>query len=1095
MKNINKFKKCALTLALSSALITEGVLAGINFSRFSNVYAYTPSTITISNSNFTSTSGSTYPYTPSSWSKADGSISSTNTKAGVINVDSTIYSEHYKDYGLSLTTNPLKPLNISDSQILMINSQDVATRYGFASSSFTLSKNSYYIISVDMKTDNSSSFGSLYLKSSDSKIDSSFSCKQTSSNWLTYKFFVQTNELSDETVTLECWLGSKTLSMSTGAVFFDNVSAYSYSNEGFNQEKANLTYSDDTSTFIDLSSTKITDTAITIKNANFDSGLENWTAIYNTNSDAHNSTFGTVNVGENEYNSSITGISTCPQTNGKYLNSNALYINNKYACGAGVKSSDMTFSRQTAYMVTLYAKSGTFTSGGVNISIVPTDTTISAVTFENVTCQDSSSNSLTNGWQKYTFFVIGSPFGDTTAHLEFWVGSSSSETKGYCFFDDVELEKVTYNQYTSASTSTTVKKISMSTTKDSANIVNGAFNYGDTSGETDYPLQPASWTANNKSDYSGIISTNKTHYEANKSKYGDLSWDAIGYTPLQQDYSDSADNNLLMIRNYDKSYQSYTSSSYSLSASSYYKVSVMVRTALTSGSAYITLDGGDSTIIQNINNIQSNSGWSTYTTYIKTGLSSRNISIILGLGKSNVSAYGYAFFDNAIVETSTADTYNAITNSSTFVNKVDLSTEDFSAYGDKVGDYYTPSNWTGTLVNSLTTGESTVNAGVSTNGTTNELNISSTNDVYYTYKSKLNYTIDSSKYYTLTVTLKTSAMRQDSSNQKTDSNGDVIPYGAYLSLSNSTSVFKGITKEEYTDYVFYIGNSNIGTTTLTIALGASDALTSGTVTVKEVKLVESTSTDFNKATTEINSENPPETELSIGTVSTSDSSSSSDSTSTALNSSFDWVLIPTIITALAIVIAVVGAFIRHTKFKKISFKQKSEYDRRVTLHPEVARREAEEKRKDALNKLNSQINEIEKQMAEFEKDYKEKRNKSKNDFEKEVNFRNYAKKRTKLAKMQEKLQSQKEEISSDAYLTKQEGIIIKNYEKEHSNDKPNNENTVSTDKEQKDNSVEKEQENNLTQPTENVDAKSATDVEIKPTDIKPNSDSNNKDSK
>ena len=107
------------------------------------------------NGTFGTTTGSTYPLTPSTWTGAPGSSSSSsstatpsgsdNLIAGVISVDPDVYSANRRTYGN--VGNPSKPEGAEDDNILMVYNT-VPTDYKYTSYSITLDPSSYYRLSV-----------------------------------------------------------------------------------------------------------------------------------------------------------------------------------------------------------------------------------------------------------------------------------------------------------------------------------------------------------------------------------------------------------------------------------------------------------------------------------------------------------------------------------------------------------------------------------------------------------------------------------------------------------------------------------------------------------------------------------------------------------------------------------------------------------------------------------------------------------------------------------------------------------------------------------------------------------------------------------
>ncbi len=197
-----------------------------------------------------------------------------------------------------------------------------------------------------------------------------------------------------------------------------------------------------------------------------------------------------------------------------------------------------------------------------------------------------------------------------------------------------------------------------------------------------YPKSPSSWTKSPTGDQSsatdgysfvvsdivgGIISLDSETYEANKSNWNNLAIFPKNTEGLSEDYT--ADDDVLMLYNKVKAYQTYTSTATSATANSYYKLSVDVRThAIDGKGATISLyDAANShdVILATFTGVISNDTWTRYTFYFKTKTTSSSLALKLSLGNDEIGKIkgesvtsGYAFFDNVQMTAITADTDN-----------------------------------------------------------------------------------------------------------------------------------------------------------------------------------------------------------------------------------------------------------------------------------------------------------------------------------------------------------------------------------------------------------------------------------------------------
>lgn len=214
-------------------------------------------------------------------------------------------------------------------------------------------------------------------------------------------------------------------------------------------------------------------------------------------------------------------------------------------------------------------------------------------------------------------------------------------------------------------------------------INNGDFKVIDTGVKT-YPRAVTSWTGAKMYSSSsfrddvtaGVISLERDLYYANKSKWKDGGNELYDKLNAGGRYDGDADEikNALMVympkedkdadgnKIYGPTAYGYTSASFSLDKSSYYKLSVDVLTYDIGGNGTIE-DGSkpgariyvSSNTYAEFEAIDTKGEWKTYELFIETSASSTSLTLLLGLGKYN-SYYskglttGYAFFDNVSLE-------------------------------------------------------------------------------------------------------------------------------------------------------------------------------------------------------------------------------------------------------------------------------------------------------------------------------------------------------------------------------------------------------------------------------------------------------------
>lgn len=154
---------------------------------------------------------------------------------------------------------------------------------------------------------------------------------------------------------------------------------------------------------------------------------------------------------------------------------------------------------------------------------------------------------------------------------------------------------------------------------------------------------------------------------------------------------------------------------------------------------------------------------------------------------------------------------------------------------------------------------------------------------------------------------------------------------------------------------------------------------------------------------------------------TSDDTTTDEDTTTS-NNNFNWLIIPSLITGLAIVIAVVGSILRKIKIKKVERKKKETYDRKSSLNVDAIKLKARKQRDDEILEVKSTIDKFQKELDNLEQLHKQKvlnlREKDKGQVSKETDkeFKVFAQKRTVIVEKIDSLNKQIENLSTPEYL-------------------------------------------------------------------------------
>lgn len=1035
---------CSTLLALSAfSFCTPAIYAP------ANVHASQSSPfsiISIENSEFNSTSTSSYPQEANNWTKI---TANSGIKAGVINLSDTRFGSSYEDYGL-FKTNDLV-IDGDSTNVYMMNAMENQAIYGIQSDSITLDAGSNYVFSFKVRTSiqilkngtgkKINNSASAYLMIDNKQVMSKVDIN-TNGDWTTYYFFVRTSFEKSSSANIQLYLGSKE-SAKSGAVLFDKITCIKctdsyYANKNTitsNKCKAidankNLEYVSSTSLFDTSYNSKVNVTSEVLNDSSF-ADESKWTKTsYNASSIIHS---GIINS-EDNYIDSFT--ITSPGLNNIATDNHvlAMSINQDDDKTASVvyTSESFTLKRYTNYMFQFYVKTSNTAGEGLHASIVPTDTNLSAIKLSSIT---SSENVITNDWTKCTIYVQGNAFKDIEAKLEFGLGSVKDKTtaSGLAFVDDISVYKVSYESYTNAETSSTIAKgtlTSSSNTSSDSKITNPNFDIVSGTAGDSLPYAPSNWTASNEDGkLSGIIN-NKIY---SGTQYGGISWDGIGLTSAQASFIDSdkddelnkANQNLLMIRTADCGYQSYSSDKVELTASTLYKLSVDAK--VLAGSAYINLNFGDD-LVYSTKIVQSKT-FNLYDIYFITPMNSVYASVELGMGsKTNNILNGYSFFDNVYLTTITTtdsqtpeEKLEELQQENEDIISINLKSDYFSFIEDSINSsgLYSSLVWNTGEENGVTSG---------INATNNSLMIASTNaNTDYSTEAKYTHKLDSSKYYKITYTLFTSAF----TGLDTTKNGAVI---GFSERDGNNEVFANIISETESSYSFYIKGSELETVTPYVKLVTNSSTEEQYVQLTGLTIEEIDETTFKAKQTELEAE-PNTNIIMLGEVedTTDEDSSSESSTPTTDVAIWNWV-IPTITTCLAILLAIIGLIIKKIN-KKVSRKGKkysNVYDRESTVHKSIIDKEAENLRQEKIEEVKKKLLATQEKLKSLEDDYKEKT--SVENVNKEAEYKKLVRSRKKHAKKEIELKEELDYLQSDDYLDTARAEIIDREMKKYNED-------------------------------------------------------------
>lgn len=1036
---LNKNKNIKFVFAIAGILFAfalQLLIAPIGLN-VNNVYASSYTQVTISNGNFNNSPSTYYmDSSPTGWTKINTNVPA---YSGIINTNDDKFSSYTETY--KLTTNPQTMyVDTTDTKILMINAKNANSTtntfsQGYRSNSIALSANSYYYFSILVKTE-VGAVASVYLEGLTDG-DETLEASQTSftnissHSWKEYKFYVETGS-STQSITFSLWLGSKTL-QSPNAVFFDNVTGYQLTPKRFANEQEVTTYSKT----IELTKNYLT----SVTNANFETGnTSGWTSI---NAFPTNAIYRVINT---DVSQEMTVYNYTSLGGDNVFGNRALWLATKGTYGSfGYASSNLTIERFAIYKLQVNVKVDSNTVA--QVSIVENDD-VKDYYEENVdesiyeyeptttdlTVSSNTTNDLTNNYTTYTFYIKGHSLFDTSIHIELSLQKASeddTQVVGSALFDNITFERVSSTEYDSSSASSSVKKVEFTTLTDSTTITNGTFNSAtvEKTGNV-FPVAPTGWTSTVNSETEnvyGIVNTNQTHYEANKTSYGNLT-NPKNPSGFSSDVAKET-NNIMMLYNKVASYQSVTSSSISISSGTYY--------ALTFDYKIIQQGINFNVSVFNANNVkvfeQDNlpySTWTKYTLIIKGSDATSSLTLKLSLGTKSNKAQGWVFIDNVdIAETTLTDeTYTAKVNSQNGFNKcLDLTDGLFNTRLLKNEDNtYELASFAGSLDNGTQGNTDAIAEAGIVDGNSNmfgvlssENNTKIVKNIYFIHNyatatfsitSNESISISSGTIYKFTVYMRTRLASVDDSYD--------VDYGATFSLDGIDGKIENIrTNDEWKEITIIVNTTTSSNVNLKFSL-TSQSATTGILFVDNYTLTTLTTEEYATYVAQYEDEDADNDNLLI-VGSTDIEDEDDDTTEDEETTDFNWLILPSLMFGLALIFAIGAVAMKKINFKKFSKKKAAEYDRKKTLYRDVIRKEAEERRDAELKTLNEEMLSIDTTMKSMEEENKERlvqQRRKKVDKETERQFKAYATQHTKLQNKKDALINKINQVNSAEYL-------------------------------------------------------------------------------
>ncbi len=911
--------------------------------------------------------------------------------------------------------------------------------------------------------------------------------------WATYNFFIATGN-EEQTVTLDLYLGKSNTEKSFGVAFFDEVTIEQFSQNAFiadclkteqynfednytnNLKKRNkflleaLTFADNT----------IRDKLMAENDYDFDfeksagtNGLtEEWKIVKNA-SNAHAVVMDVTKAGQVPFEDlgySFIGndlsYDISKKLDGENTRALVMYTNKNTEANFVLENSKpIEIKAHTVYKISMKVKTSEIT-GAFYVNIRENDKIIDTYFTDNngnkiedaVTLQSASStgfssnasNKATNDYTEISFYVKGRAFYDSSINLQLALGNETTPANGLVVVDNIRID------YASSADAESADNFLNLETASVASDNNLYFDDVEIEGkELAYPLTAKNWTLTQpekESDKVGLAGGviylyNEAAYNATYK--GNYDW-ATSYPGHPYAYDKNSTmknpgeaNNVYMMHNANYGWQSLTSNTFKLEANSYYNLKFSYKTL----NRQIEKDAQILVEVIDENNItlykeklaSTNDIWdNNVDIYFRTALtSSHNVKVKISFGTEDDKMTGTVYLDNFSFDKAsiTEDVFNSKTQKADLTDyMLNLDVDGSIGYELTSSPAYELSvdGKAGSLVGGIVKGDENEFGVEYTKG--NLLVLSArTSPTSGTLKSKYTFSLNSStQYYKLTFDLKTKLAQKPGTvfTEEEIKDKHKCNYGVKIGLTDFEIIEKLISNDEFKTYTIYFKATADQVSNLSFGL-VVDQHTEGSAYLSNIMFEESTEEFFTQA----NDKNSAGYQDTVWTSELIEKPDDSDTTPDDENSGstvnqMNWILIPSIITSVAVIVAVIGWLLRHIKIKKIEKVREESYDRKISLNREAITLQATAERDREVEEIKANIKELEDQRKLLEDDHKtvikDARLNSKGKITKDTEreFKSYASKLSRINEKIEILNGQLNKVNSNEYLISVERRIV-----------------------------------------------------------------------
>lgn len=778
--------------------------------------------------------------------------------------------------------------------VITTNTLNMPARGGYTTSAITLPANGYYVVEIEysLKEQNNnetetSAFGTFYLNLNN-KV-----ATLEGSNWNFKKFYIHTDVLESATITPELYFGSHDQD-ALGAIYFNKFTVTAYSQKKFKTK------------FYDSSDNLIIDPYYYI-----DLSQENNAYVAVSGDFSNNKFTGTPNSNAACLNEIATstipnhlGFSTETEQNFFYPqngDNGTVMLMQAHGSNTSLTLKDYTFQPKPheVYMFQFYSiATADVDFTGFYFNINSTNDTAKQMAEQITTL---SSYPYHNGWQLNTVFFIAGYNLEQAYEISFSLASANATATGWVCIDEFKIYRVNGSYAANNASATGVRAThDMNADIETADIANGYFELG-TSADTvanpnggyPYPLIASNWTTNNTDN--GIVNLHASLWHQS---FGE---DAERPSIINGCYEN---NNVYMMHNTTSKRNVLTSPALSTTAgsSSYVSFDAFSKTTTNTKAWIITAttdnDGNLADIIYlgNPLKIETNGTWQHYEFCITEDEYAVSRSYYL---RFEMNSTGFAYIDNVRI----ADSANQfITANET--DDIDLSNplalqgvwqstdNNIAAYIDASKNGLTIENIDG----QKTVVQNTFGYNFSTDSTDPYYEIIITargNNAYLGFKG-----------YNGLLTVTTDKVDATLTNE----------YKMYVKIEETTTIYLQIT-------LGHVANNENENTV---------AIADGNVFISDIKIKNIDETAYNDAQTNVADNSRI---LVLTPAAETEEETNAEDTSEDVNPWNEnwWYLIPTIITALAILIAITAFLLHKIKFDKHIIKKHTSYARDMRL--------------------------------------------------------------------------------------------------------------------------------------------------------------------